>query len=338
VTGGAGFIGSHVAEHLVKQGNRVVVLDELSGGLRENVPRNVDFVEGSILDADLMDSIFRDYGVTHVFHLAAYAAEGLSHFIRRCNYSNNLVGSANVVNAAVNHNCRCFVFTSSIAVYGTNQLPMTEDVTPRPEDPYGVAKYAVEMDLEAARHMYGLDYIVFRPHNVYGERQNLADPYRNVLGIFMRQLMEGQEMTVFGDGEQTRAFTYIDDVAPVIADSINHPDAHNQVFNVGSSDPRSVNDVARVIADALDKELIINHLPERNEVRHAYSGHEKLERILDYRPRWSLEEGVTRMVAWARDQEFKPSRLFAEIEIERNMPESWKALMHGPDVSGSNGT
>jgi UDP-glucose 4-epimerase len=247
VTGGAGFIGAHVAEALLQRGHDVVVLDDLSGGFRENVPAGARFVEGSILDEALVERLFREYRFEYVFHLAAYAAEGLSHFIRRFNYANNLIGSVNLVNASVNHGVRGFVFTSSIAVYGAGQSPMVESLRPEPEDPYGIAKYAVEQDLHNAHRMFGLDSIVFRPHNVYGEKQNLGDRYRNVIGIFMNQLMAGQPMSVFGDGTQTRAFSYIADVAPLIARSIETQAAWNQVFNVGADVPYSVNDLAHAV-------------------------------------------------------------------------------------------
>ncbi|MBC8262818.1 MAG: NAD-dependent epimerase/dehydratase family protein, partial [Anaerolineales bacterium] len=189
VTGGAGFIGSHVARHLLRSGKRVLILDDLSGGSRENVPHGAEFIQGSVLDVSLLETIFERFHIQNVYHLAAYAAEGLSHFIRRFNYSNNVIGSVNLINLAVRNNVRCFVFTSSIAVYGKGQLPMTEDAIPKPEDPYGIAKYAVELDLRAAHEMFGLQYAIFRPHNVYGENQNIADPYRNVIGIFINQLM-----------------------------------------------------------------------------------------------------------------------------------------------------
>src|SRR5580692_11540570 len=234
VTGVAGFIGSHVAVHLLKQGHFVVGLDDLSGGFEDHVPHGTHFVRGSITDDALINRLFAEHQFEHVFHLAAYAAEGLSHFIKRFNYTNNLLGSVNLINAAVNQGVKLFVFTSSIAVYGRNQLPMHEDLAPQPEDPYGIAKYAVELDLRESHEMFGLNYAVFRPHNVYGEHQNLGDPYRNVIGIFMNALMQGRPLSLFGDGTQTRAFSYIDDVAPVIAGIYDRPEAWNQVFNVGA--------------------------------------------------------------------------------------------------------
>lgn len=323
VTGGAGFIGSHVAEALLAHGHRVVAMDDLSGGFRENVPEGAVFVDGSINDARLVERLFDEHRFAYVFHLAAYAAEGLSHFIRRFNYENNLIGSMNLINASVNAGVRCFVFTSSIAVYGENQLPMTEDMTPQPEDPYGIAKYAVELDLAAAKRLFGLDYIIFRPHNVYGERQNIGDKYRNVIGIFMNQILRGEPLTVFGDGEQTRAFSYIADVALAIARSIDHPEAYGEIFNVGSDVPSSVNELARIVMEAMGREVPIRYLPEREEVKHAYCSHAKFTQYFGAGDAWPLERGIGAMATWAREVGARTSREFGNIEVTKNLPPSW---------------
>jgi UDP-glucose 4-epimerase len=323
VTGGAGFIGAHVAAECVAMGHEVVVLDDLSGGFRDQVPAQATFVEGSVTDHRLVAQLFDTYRFDYVYHLAAYAAEGLSHFIRRFNYTNNLLGSATLINEAVGHDVRCFVFTSSIAVYGAGQLPMDEAMVPQPEDPYGVSKYAVELDLRAAHEMFGLDYVVFRPHNVYGEHQNIGDRYRNVIGIFMNQIMSGEPLTIFGDGEQTRAFSYIGDVAPCIARAVDVPGARNQVFNVGADTPYTVNHLARVVGDAFEVSPAIRYLPARNEVVHAYASHDKARRLLGVAPATSLEDGVARMAAWARSVGARRSRTFGELEISRNVPPVW---------------
>src|ERR1700722_11257687 len=279
VTGGAGFMGSHVAEQLIRMGHKVVVLDDLSGGFEDNVPKKAEFVQGSVLDHELIDRLFDRHSFDYVYHLAAYAAEGLSHFIKRFNYNNNLIGSVNLVNAAVNHDVKCFVFTSSIAVYGAGQSPMSEDMIPIPEDSYGISKLAVEQELRVSHEMFGLDYVVFRPHNVYGERQNIADRYRNVVGIFMNQLLRGERMTIFGDGLQQRAFTHINDVAPIIAQSVDFPASRNQVFNVGADVPHTVNDLATIVAEAIGRPCAVDYLDARNEVKIAFSDHSKAEQV-----------------------------------------------------------
>lgn len=325
VTGAAGFMGSHVADELLAAGHQVVGLDDLSGGFVRNVSPGVRFQQGSILDAGLLSDLFRKHRFEYVFHLAAYAAEGLSHFIRRFNYTNNVVGSVNLINEAVKSECRCFVFTSSIAVYGPGQTPMREDMTPEPEDPYGVAKYAVELDLHAARRMFGLNSIVFRPHNVYGERQNIGDRYRNVIGIFMNQAMQNQPMSVFGDGSQTRAFSYIGDVAPLIARSIDVPAAYNEAFNVGSDDPTSVNELVDCVTELMGVPRQVIHHEARKEVLHAFSDHSKVERVFGYRAKWPLRDGLKRMADWAKSiGPIEPTR-FGDIEVLKNLPLSWQS-------------
>ncbi len=327
VTGGAGFMGSHVARQCLNLGHRVVVLDDLSGGFDENVPAGAGFIHGSVCDETLIRTLFDTYHFRYVYHLAAYAAEGLSHFIRCYNYNNNLIGSMNLLNAAVRSGTvERFVFSSSIAVYGKNQLPMTEEMTPVPEDPYGISKIAVELDLRAAHEMFGLNYTIFRPHNVYGEGQNIGDPYRNVVGIFMNQIMSGSPMTIFGDGRQTRAFSYIDDVSPLIAGCVDVPASGNEVFNVGADEACSVLELAQLIAGAFAVEPSIEFLPVRKEVIHAFASHEKLALVFGKRESVSLSEGIRRMAEWARLKGSRQSPPFAKIEIEKNLPPSWARL------------
>lgn len=323
ITGGAGFIGSHVARHCQALGYRVVVLDDLSGGFIDHLPQGVEFVQGSITDHALLAKLFIENKFVYVYHLAAYAAEGLSHFIRRFNYNNNLIGSVNLINESVKHNVKCFVFTSSIAVYGANQLPMTEDMIPQPEDPYGISKYAIELDLKAANHMFGLNYIVFRPHNVYGENQNIGDKYRNVIGIFMNQLMQGIPLTIFGDGMQTRAFSYIDDVAPFIAKSVQVNAAYNQVFNIGADTPYTVKELAQIVSKEFGIDSKINLLEARKEVVHAHSDHHKIKDVFGDNPAVSLKEGIMKMANWARAVGARKGMEFENIEIEKNLPQGW---------------
>lgn len=329
ITGCAGFIGSHVAKEVLKMGHKVVGIDDLSGGFIENNPEGMIFHKGSIADSEFINHLFSKYRFDYVFHLAAYAAEGLSHFIRTFNYQNNLLGSINLINASVNQGTvKRFVFTSSIAVYGSNQTPMTEELVPMPEDPYGVSKYAVELDLECAHRMFGLEYTIFRPHNVYGENQNIGDPYRNVIGIFMNQIMQNKPLTIFGDGSQTRAFSYIDDVAPIIAHCINIPTAINQVFNVGADKPYSVNELAKQVGAAMGVKANIQYLEARIETLHAYCSHDKARKVFsEYFRDVTLETGLYKMANWAKGFGARQGQVFKNIEVEKNMPPSWARMI-----------
>lgn len=325
VTGGAGFLGAHVARELVRRGHEVWVLDDLSGGLEGQVPEGARFVKGSILDDALLERLFAAHRFELVYHLAAYAAEGLSPFIRRYNYANNVVGSMTVLNAAVRHDARRFVFTSSIAVYGTGALPLREDTTPRPEDPYGIAKYAVELDLAAASRQFGIEHTIVRPHNVYGELQSMRDRYRNVVGIFLNQVLRGEPLTVFGDGLQTRAFTYVADLVPTLVDAGFADAARNEIFNLGGDAASSVLELAQTLREVTGSQAPIEHLPARHEVVHAWADHSRAKALLGARlDATSLREGLARTWAWARDQGPQPTPPFAAIEIERGLPPSWR--------------
>jgi len=326
VTGGAGFIGSHVTDELIKLGYQVVVLDNLSGGFLRNINSKAIFIKGSINNQKLIDNIFTKYKFDYVFHLAAYAAEGLSPFIRHFNYQNNLIGSINLINASIKHHIKKFIFTSSIAVYGTNQTPMVETLTPEPEDPYGISKYAIELDLKSANKLFGLNYTIFRPHNVYGERQNHGDPYRNVLGIFINNILQNKPLTIFGDGNQQRAFTYIKDVTPYIAQSISNFKTDNQIINIGSDTPYTVNQLAKIIIDNFDQKINIDYLPARQEVYQAYSDHSKAKQIFNIKSFTDINQGIKNMIKSAQKLGPIHPKKFKNIEIEDKLPPSWAKL------------
>lgn len=325
VTGAAGFIGSHLIRELMQATDfEIVALDDLSGGYRQNIPDGIEFVEGSITDSALLEKLFREHQFTYVYHLAAYAAEGLSHFIRRFNYTNNLIGSTLLINESVKNKVECFVFTSSIAVYGAGQVPMREDMVPMPEDPYGIAKYAVEMDLKSAYEMFGLNYAIFRPHNVYGEFQNIADRYRNVVGIFMNQILQGKPLSVFGDGNQQRAFSYVGDIVGPIASAAWTEAAYGEIFNVGADIPYTVNELAATVCDVMGaNDHPIKHLEARNEVYVAYSEHEAVQRVFGEGKNTGLKDGLERMAQWVRDNGARETPKFSEIEITEKLPPFW---------------
>jgi UDP-glucose 4-epimerase len=323
VTGGAGFLGSHLAAELLVKGHSVVVLDDLSGGYGENVPPGALFVQGSILDTALLARLFAEHGFDYVFHFAAYAAEILSHHIKRFNYMNNLIGSVNLINESVAHKIRCFVFASSAAVYGAEDSLLSEDLVARPEDPYGIAKLAVEQELRVTRRIFGLDSIVFRLHNVYGERQNTGDIYRNVVSIFLRQAILGEPMTIFGDGRQTRAFTYVGDIVPCIAGAIDIPAARNRVVNLGGEGETSINELASCIAEVAGVELRAEHLKARSEAQRVRVDHSLARELLGFAPKTPLREGMRRMLAWLKTARLREKVRFTDIELEENLPAGW---------------
>lgn len=329
ITGIAGFLGSHVAEECVRRGYRVIGIDDLSGGYDKNVPDGVhSWYRRSILDTGLVDGLFEQYKPDYVFHLAAYAAEGLSHFIRGYNARVNYEGSMHVLNACIKHNVRRLIFTSSIAVYGYgNHQRCTgslETDRPEPIDPYGISKLAVEMELQSAKRMFDLDYTIFRPHNVFGERQNLSDGYRNVVGIFMRQRLQGKPMTIFGDGHQRRQFTHVSNIAATMVDAIEIKGESGDIFNIGGDDYWSVNNLAELVAKALGVSDERVYLPERHEVFMATCDHRKASATFPDHPGIAFKDGLARMAAWAKTQTLREPKRFEGIEIEKNLPEVWR--------------
>jgi len=366
VTGAAGFIGSHVAQQIMDKGVggesvEVLGLDDLSGGYIANLPCGILFVEDDLSQTARLADIFAAAGpFKYVYHLAAYAAEvsaaanpnptvprssrciwalslqGLSHFIRVYNYENNLLSSARLLNEVVRRNATArFVFASSIAVYGTAQIPFTEEMHPSPEDPYGIAKLAFEMDLEASRRMFGQDYAVLRPHNVYGKHQNIFDKYRNVVGIFMEHAMRGAPMPIFGDGSQTRAFSHVTDVARAFVLAATLPAASGKAVNVGSDQALSVGELARIVSRVMKVAHKITQLEKRDEVLHAVAHHALQREVFGNGDSVGLEEGLQEMAEWVRKhaygskEEDRPSFPWGKIEVGYNMPPSWVDAARG---------
>lgn len=333
VTGAGGFIASHIADYCLLHLNfTVVAVDDLSGGFMSNVDvfrsRGGVFVKGDLQSITFVHHLFRMHGpFDHVYHIAAYAAEGLSHFIRHYNYRNNLLATINLVNEAVNQKppVRHFVFTSSIASYGNSdgKLPLRETSPQKPEDPYGIAKLAAEQDIRAAHEMFGMPFTIFRPHNVYGPRQNIADKFRNVIGIYMNQIMMNESLSIFGDGSQRRGFSYVDDVAPLIAGCVLIPGAANQDYFVGADKDYSVNELAEKVKKFMHSDNEIVYLEKRKEVELAYASHEKLRCHFNPPTETDLDKGLQATAEFVIKQHLFEPTGYSHIEVSRNMPPSW---------------
>ena len=325
VTGCAGLLGSNYTRHLLSNGHQVIGIDDLSGGYKAFLPKveNFTFVKFDLERRKKVIELFEEHKPDVLIHFAAYAAEGLSPFIRNFNYRNNLICSANLINECINHNTK-FIFTSSMAVYGEQEPPFTEDKRPQPIDPYGIAKYAVECDLKLAHEQFGLRYNIVRPHNVLGIYQNIWDKYRNVIGIFIRKTLNGEPILVYGDGEQTRAFSdikyYMEPFDKLLTDY------DGETFNIGADRYFTLNEVAEAVQKIGKKygyEVPIEHGEPRHEVKHAYCDHTKAKTMLNFKDETNLEELVETMFIWAMKQ---PNRKVKKMdyEITKDIYEYWK--------------
>lgn len=323
VTGVAGFIGSNLAKWILDNTEYTVIgIDNLSGGYEDNVPDGVTCYK-SDLDTDDIEYIFEKHSIEYVFHLAAYAAEGLSPFLRKFNYRNNLVATANIVNACINHDVKRLVYTSSMAVYGHGKAPFDEADLPSPIDCYGIAKYSAEQDIAVACEQHGLDYCIIRPHNFYGPGQNIWDRYRNVLGIWMYYLLHDKDICVFGDGEQQRAFSFIDDSLKCFWNAAVRKEASEEIINLGGIHPYTIREAAETLADIAGTGDIV-HLEPRHEVKEAYSTYQKSVDLLGFEHKTNLREGLEKMWEWAKAQPNRDRVDYKDYEITKGIYEFWK--------------
>jgi len=327
ITGVAGLLGSRLADWILKNypEYKVIGLDDLSGGYIENVNDQVIFHNFNLVkDSHKLNEIFNHYKPDYVFHFAAYAAEGLSPFIRTYNYDNNLRATAAVVNECIRHDVKRLVFTSTMAVYGYGEGGIFHEAMRRdPIDPYGVAKAACERDIEIANDQHGLDYCIIRPHNVYGANQNIWDKYRNVLGIWIYYHMEGKPITIFGDGTQKRAFSYIDDSLEPLWNAAIRPEASKQIINLGGINEYSINEAADILSEVLGGTEKI-YLEGRHEVHTAVPTYQKSIDILGFEHKTNLKEGLTKMWEWAQQQPKRERFVWENYELEKGIYSFWK--------------
>ena len=325
ITGVAGLLGSRLADWIIENQPefQVIGIDDLSGGFKENVNPAVKFYAHDLVTGDI-NQIFKDNKIDYVFHFAAYAAEGLSPFIRSFNYDNNLKATARLINECIKHDVKRLIFTSSLAVYGHGFGGIFDEKQQQaPIDPYGVAKYACEMDIQIAGEQHGLDWCIIRPHNVYGIKQNIWDKYRNVLGIWMYQHLNGLDMTIFGDGEQTRAFSFIDDSLEPLWNAAIKPEASKEIINLGGIEEISIKKASNILREVIGGGNVI-HLEPRHEVKHSIPTYQKSIDILGFKHKTNLEEGLMRMWDWAQLQPMRNRFIWPSYELDKGIYSFWK--------------
>jgi UDP-glucose 4-epimerase len=324
ITGAAGLLGSRLADWIIENHPevKVVGIDDLSGGYKENIHPDVEFWQMNLVDHPI-ENCFETHKFDYVFHFAAYAAEGLSPFIREYNYKNNLVATARIVNNCIKYDIKRLVFTSTMAVYGHGNPPFDESHTPSPVDPYGIAKYACEIDIQVAGEQHGLDWCIIRPHNVYGIKQNIWDKYRNVLGIWMYQHMNNEPMTIFGDGIQKRAFSFIDDCLEPLWKAAVDPRASKEIINLGSSVFYTINEANLILRDIIGSGDIV-YKEQRHEVKNAHPTWQKSVELLDYQDKTYLKDGLKIMWEWAQQQPKRDRFEWEKYELDKGIYNFWK--------------
>ncbi len=308
VTGAAGFMGSHLVDALLEEGHEVYGVDDMSGGFWRNVNPGSHFTKLDLREEEAAREYVTRVRPEMLFHLAADATEGRSQFTPLTCTERNLMAYLHTLIPAIAAGVRKVVLASSMSVYGAQAPPFDEDMPQQPEDIYGVSKTAMERVTLILSEVHGFKYTIVRPHNVYGPRQNISDPYRNVIGIFINALLNGKPFYIYGDGEQRRAFTYIDDFTPYMLRAGFDKRCDGETINIGPCDEVTINHLANVVltlfynGQDIPDDMQPVHLPPRPmEVRDAYCTDDKARRLLGYRTTVSLEEGIGRMIEWAKE-------------------------------------
>ena len=315
-------MGSWLVDELIRRGHKVISADNLLGGSEANVNHESKFAKADLRRREEVQPLLK--GVQIIFHLAAYAADGQSIFSPVAINDINISPMHNLLVEGVNNGIERFVFTSSMAVYGSQKPPFNEELAKKPEDPYGAAKAYCETMLEIFAHTYEFDYSILRPHNVYGPRQNIADPFRNVLGIWINRILRGKPPIIYGDGKQSRAFSYIEDVTPAIANAGFHEKARGQIINVGSDEVVTINEACCLVLEKMESKMQpLHELSRPAEVRQAYSTVKKSMDLLDYKTRNNLREGLPKMVKWAKTVGPQEPTYNLPLEITKKAPRVW---------------
>ena len=324
VTGAAGFLGSHLAEKLSNMGHDVIGLDNMLGGYEDNIPKNIKFFNIDCCDLIKIKEVMK--GVDVVYHCAATAHEGLSVFSPYEITKNNYLASVSIFSAAINEKVKRIIFCSSMARYGEQKTPFVENMKPLPVDPYAISKVASEDVLINLCELNKIEWVIAVPHNIIGPRQKYDDPFRNVVSIMINRMLQGKAPIIYGDGNQQRCFSYIDDCLSCLIPMLDQKDLNKQIINIGPDEEfTTINKVAEICSNITGVNLPPIYKPGRpREVKHATCSADKARKLLNYKTTVSLKEGIQKTFEYIKKRGTKPFDYNIEIEINNELtPKTW---------------
>ena len=325
VTGAAGFLGSHLSEKLSDLGHEVIGIDNMIGGYEDNVPKNIKFQNIDCCDFEKIKKIMKNVNV--VYHCAATAHEGLSVFSPFEITKNNYLASVSIFTAAVNEKVDRLIFCSSMARYGDQKAPFVETMKPNPVDPYAISKVASEEVLKNLCELNKIEWVIAVPHNIIGPRQKYDDPFRNVVSIMINRMLQGKAPIIYGDGKQTRCFSYIDDCLSCLLPMLNQKNLNKQTINIGPDEEFvTINKIAELCSNITGINLPPIHKKDRpKEVKHATCSADKARSLLNYKTSVSLEEGIKKTFDYIKSRGTRPFDYNINLEINNELtPSTWK--------------
>ena len=324
VTGAAGFLGSHLCEKLRNLNYEVIGIDNMSGGNLENVPNDVKFHKIDCCDLKKINTIMKNIDI--VYHCAATAHEGLSVFSPVQISKNNYMATVTVVSAAINNKVKRIIYCSSMARYGDQPTPFTEDMTPKPVDPYGISKVAGEDVLKNLCNLNNIEWVIVVPHNIIGPRQKYDDPFRNVVSIMLNRILQNKAPIIYGDGEQKRCFSYIDDCLSCMLPMLDQKNLNKQIINIGPDEEFvTINKIAEICSNITGSNLKPIYKEDRpREVKYATCSADKARKLLNYKTKTNLKNGILKTYDYIKRRGPKPFEYHINIEIKNELtPKTW---------------
>ena len=324
VTGVAGFLGSHLAEKLSELNHEVIGIDNMLGGYKDNIPKKIKFFNFDCCNLQKMTEAMK--GVEIVYHCAATAHEGLSVFSPVEITKNNYMASVSVFTSAIVNKVKRIIFCSSMARYGDQKTPFTEDMNPKPIDPYAISKVAAESVLINLCELNNIEWVIAVPHNIIGPRQKYDDPFRNVVSIMINRMLQNKAPIIYGDGEQKRCFSYIDDCLSCLLPMLDQKNLNKQIINIGPDEEFvTINKIAEICSNITGSNLKPIYKKDRpREVKHANCSADKARKLLNYKTTIDLKNGISKTYDYIKRRGSKPFEYHINLEIKNELtPEVW---------------